>query len=89
MAALDQASQHARRTALLDEPARHLRSRERKGDWSDAPGGSRSRGRKAMSRAPRLKLHYATVARHPGVVGAALVSEGAMGQNDQSATSNN
>jgi len=45
-AALDQASQHARRTALLTSQRATSEART-KGDWSDAPGGTEAEGRKA------------------------------------------
>jgi len=84
MAALDQASQHARRTALLTSQRATSEAENEKATGAMRQAEAEAEGRKADVARARLNLNYATV-RAPiqGVVGAALVSEGALVvQND-------
>jgi membrane fusion protein (multidrug efflux system) len=79
MAALDQASQHARRTALLTSQRATSEAENEKATGAMRQAEAEAEGRKADVARARLNLNYATV-RAPiqGVVGAALVSEGAI-----------
>jgi membrane fusion protein (multidrug efflux system) len=79
MAALDQASQHARRTALLTTQRATSEAENEKAIGAMRQAEAEAEGRKADVARARLNLNYATV-RAPiqGVVGAALVSEGAI-----------
>jgi membrane fusion protein (multidrug efflux system) len=79
MAALDQASQHARRTALLTSQRATSEAENEKAIGAMRQAEAEAEGRKADVARARLNLNYATV-RAPiqGVVGAALVSEGAI-----------
>jgi membrane fusion protein, multidrug efflux system len=79
MAALDQASQHARRTALLTTQRATSEAENEKAIGAMRQAEAEAEGRKADVARARLNLNYATV-RAPiqGIVGAALVSEGAI-----------
>jgi membrane fusion protein (multidrug efflux system) len=79
MAALDQASQQARRISLLTSQRAISEAENEKATGAMRQAEAEVEGRKADVARARLNLDYATV-RAPidGVVGAALVSEGAL-----------
>jgi membrane fusion protein (multidrug efflux system) len=84
MAALDQASQQARRISLLTSQRATSEAENEKATGAMRQAEAEVEGRKADVARARLNLDYATI-RAPinGVVGAALVSEGALVvQND-------
>jgi membrane fusion protein (multidrug efflux system) len=78
-AALDQAAQHARRVALLTSQRATTEAENEKAIGAMRQAEAEAEGRKADVARARLNLDHATI-RAPidGVVGAALVSEGAL-----------